>query len=122
MGEYVIILRGCDDATLFRAELTAAEAELVRRLAEVSRGVSSSSCQPVLYIDSLDGTDIGKVVSIYEQLRSLRSIGHRSGLGHPPGVAGRPDRRARRLGSGRGLRVEPVGDPISGVAGQDRPH
>src|SRR5437868_3164458 len=63
MAVYVISLHGCDDVTVFRADLSAEQAALVRRLAALSLDASERDCQPTLHIDSFDFTDIDKVVS-----------------------------------------------------------
>lgn len=122
MAEYVISLHGCDDVTVFRVELSTEQAVLVRRLAEISHKTSMKDCQPTLHIDSFDITDIDKVVSIDEHVSSLSALGAVARFR----VAADLDRdatgRDRWLGRGGGVRVEPVGDAVSGVVGEDRPH
>ncbi len=121
MAEFVISLHGCDDVTVFRAELAPAEAALVRRLAEASRDASERDCQPTLHIDTFDITDIDKVVSLDEQCCPLPTLGAVARFRVAAALDGDPAGRDRRIGRGGGVRVEPVADAVSGVVGEDRP-
>jgi len=123
MAEYVIALRGCRGATAFHVWLSPTEAALVRQLSLISRAESTTDCQPRLYIEKCDDTTTGidKVVSIDEQNPAPSPFGNRARLRLAGGMAGGPPSRAGRFGGGGGVRVEPVGDAVSGVAGEDRP-
>lgn len=121
MTEYVITLRGCHDVTAFRVWLSPTEAALVRQLSLMSRAVSTSNCEPRLYIEKPSDPEIEQAVSIDEQNSAPTPFGPRSRLRPTTGVAQRPASGPRRLGSGGGVRALPVGDAVSGVAGEDRP-
>ena len=124
MAEYVITLRGCHDATAFHVWLSPTEAALVRQLSLISCAESSINCEPRLYIEKRDDPDpeIDKVVSIDEQPSPVpSSFGNHARLRLAGGMAGGPPSRPRRLGGGGSMRVEPVGDAVSGVVGEDRP-
>jgi hypothetical protein len=121
MTEYVITLRGCHDVTAFRVWLSPTEAALVRQLSLISRTESTTNCEPRLYIDTFDDNDMDKVVSIDEQNPVSTPFGDRSGLRLAGGVATGPAWRPRRVGGGGSVRALPVGDALSGVAGEDRP-
>ena len=45
-------LIGCDDSTVFTVDVTEGEEALLRRIAELSRKVSTYSCQPRLVTGS----------------------------------------------------------------------
>jgi hypothetical protein len=122
MAEYVISLHGCDDVTVFRVELSTEQAALVRRLAEISHKTSMKDCQPTLHIDTFDITDIDKVVSIDEHVYPIPAMGAVARFRLAPDLDRDPSGWDRWLGRGGGVRVEPVGHAVSGVAGEDRPH
>lgn len=54
VSTYEIRLSGCDDATVFVMDLTGAEADAVRRVADRSREVSTFSCEPVMTVTPAD--------------------------------------------------------------------
>jgi hypothetical protein len=119
---YVIFLLGCHDVTVLHVELTPTEAALVGELSRMSRAASESDCQPRLSIVKFDETEIDKVVSIDDEQNNVPSpFGDRAGLRLAGGVGQRPVGRPRWLGGSSGVRVEPVGDAVSGVVGEDRP-
>lgn len=121
LDHYVIFLFACHDVTVLHVELTRTEAALIRELSLVSRNVSENDCQPRMSIVKFEPSDIDKVVSINEQTPVPSPFGDRARLRLAPGVAGGPTERPRRLGRGSGLRLEPVGDAVPGVVGEDRP-
>lgn len=123
MTEYLITLHGCDDDTLFHAELTPAQAAVVRRLAEVSQEASASDCQPTLHIDCYrDLHDIDKVVSIDDRIPFLPTAdGDLASVRVPRAVDRGAGLGNRRVGCGRRVRAESVAHPVSALAGEDRP-
>ena len=51
--EYKICLMGCDDWTEFTVELTEDEANLLRRVSELSHKTSTYGCMPIMDIDEV---------------------------------------------------------------------
>lgn len=50
MSPYVIVIEGCDDSTAFDIDLTADEARVAERIAEMSRRTSQFDCQPKMTV------------------------------------------------------------------------
>lgn len=50
---YSVAILGCDDATVFRMELTDDEREVVDRLCSTSQEVSSYGCMPVVVLTEI---------------------------------------------------------------------
>ena len=50
--QYTISLLGCDDTTVFDMELTAAEKDLLDKVARLSDETSDSGCMPIMTIEA----------------------------------------------------------------------
>ena len=48
--KYIIVLEGCDDETDFEMELNQEEADLLKRVSEISNETSHYACMPVMSI------------------------------------------------------------------------
>jgi len=54
MKRYKILLRGCDDSTIFEVELNHAGFEIVEQLSKKSYEVSTYGCMPILDIEEIE--------------------------------------------------------------------
>lgn len=57
---YEIELRGCDDSTIFKLEMTEEEHSFLEKVAELVDKSSTYRCMPTMHIEKVEGFDLIK--------------------------------------------------------------